>query len=59
MVAISAEEKKIISERFPRVGIVRTMKQDSKRHHYFCEENREAMKFLRNMRKKSIVERHR
>ena len=33
MIAITAEEKKIIHEQYPDVHIVRTMKQDSKRHH--------------------------
>jgi len=33
MIAITADEKKIIHELYPDVHIVRTMKQDSKRHH--------------------------
>lgn len=34
MISVTAEEKKIIHEQYPDVYIVRTMKQDSKRHHY-------------------------
>ena len=50
MIAISKDEKKIISEKFPNVHIVRTMKQKSKRHHYYCEENRAVMNLIRKMR---------
>ena len=34
MIAITADEKKIIHEQYPDVHIVRTMKQDYKHHHY-------------------------
>ena len=50
MIAISKDEKKIISKKFPNVHIVRTMKQMSKRHHYYCEENRAVMNLIRKMR---------
>lgn len=50
MIAISKDEKKIISEKFPNVHIVRTMKQKSKRHRYYCEENRAVMNLIRKMR---------
>jgi len=50
MVAINAAEKEAISMRFPHIGIVRTMKQDSKRHHYYMEEDRAAMAMLRRLR---------
>lgn len=50
MIAISKEEKDIISKRFPNVHIVRTAKQRSKRHHYFCEESRGVMNYLRKAR---------
>ena len=50
MVAINAAEKQAISMRFPDVGIVRTMKQDSKRHHYYMVEDRAAMAVLRRLR---------
>ena len=45
MIAITASEKEAIRERFPRVHIVRTMKQDSKRHHYYMVEDGAPMKF--------------
>lgn len=44
MIAITASEKKTILERYPHIHIVRTMKQDSKRHHYFCTESEELMR---------------
>lgn len=50
MISITAEEKKAIRAKYPNVHIVRTMRQDSKRHHYYCEENPRAMKLLRKMR---------
>lgn len=50
MIAISAQEKKIISERCPRAYIVRTMKHDSKRHHYYMTEDGAAMRVLQELR---------
>lgn len=50
MVEISKREKDIIAERFPNVHIVRTMRQKSKRHHYYCEESRGVMKYLEEAR---------
>lgn len=50
MIAISKEEKDIISKKFPRVHIVRTMRQRSSRHRYYMEEQRDAMALIRRMR---------
>lgn len=50
MIAINKAEKEAISTRFPDVHIVRTMKQKSKRHHYYCEETKNVMRFLNGMR---------
>lgn len=50
MVAITADEKKSILKKYPNVHIVRTMKQDSKRHHYYMEEQPSPMKLLRSIR---------
>lgn len=50
MIAINKSEKEAILERFPNVHIVRTMKQKSKRHRYYCEEARSVMKFLGELR---------
>lgn len=47
---INASEKQALSKRFPYVHIVRTMKSDSKRHHYYMEENRDAMRFIKELR---------
>lgn len=55
MVLISKEEKEKISKRFPRVHIARTMKQKSKRHKYYCEENRAVMRFLEEIRSEGGV----
>lgn len=53
MILITAAEKTIISEKCPNVYIARTKKGDSKRHHYYMEEQREAMKQIRNLRKQN------
>lgn len=50
MIAISKQEKEDIVKRFPKVHIVRTMKQKSKRHRYYCEESRGVMKYLEEKR---------
>lgn len=50
MIAINKLEKDIISSRFPDVHIVRTMKQKSKRHHYYCEESKGVMRYLEKTR---------
>lgn len=50
MISITKEEKMYISEHFPEAHIVRTMKQKSKRHRYFCEESRPVMNYLASVR---------
>lgn len=56
MIAINKAEKEKIRERFPNVHIVRTMKQKSKRHRYYCEEAKGVMQLLKNLRTASVVE---
>ena len=55
MISINKSEAKAIREHLPKVHIVRTMKQKSKRGHYFCEESRQAIKFLEDFRHRGIV----
>ena len=50
MIAITKPEKEIIAQQFPHVHIVRTMKQKSKRHHYYCEEHPRVMSLLQQLR---------
>ena len=50
MVAINKAEKEAIHARYPNVHIVRTMKQKSKRHRYYCEESTGAMRLLNELR---------
>lgn len=50
MIAINKSEKEVISKWLPNVHIVRTMKQKSKRHHYYCEENKQVMQLLSEIR---------
>jgi len=50
LIAISKEEKDAIREQLPNVHIVRTMRQKSKRHRYYCEETRRVMQLLAQMR---------
>lgn len=54
MILISSDEKKIITERFPEIHIVRTMKKDSSRHHYYMAEEPAPVKFLMVLRERSI-----
>lgn len=46
MIPITKAEKELLSELFPRGKFPRTMKQDSKRHHYFCTESEEYMRAI-------------
>lgn len=50
MIAINKTEKEAIAKQLPYVHIVRTMRQKSKRHHYYCEENAQVMKLLSQIR---------
>ena len=50
MISITREEKQAVLERYPNVHIVRTMKQDSKRHHYYMTESPNQMKLLNTLR---------
>lgn len=51
MVAITLNEKSEIRKKFPDVHIVRTMKQDSKRHHYYMVEESAPMRYLKALRR--------
>ena len=53
MIAISKQEKEAIVKRFPNFHIVRTMKQKSKRHRYYCEESKGVMRYLEETRGRS------
>ena len=44
------EEKDAISKLYPDAHIVRTMRQKSKRHRYYCEESTGVMKYLEQTR---------
>lgn len=50
MISINLEEKEAIRKQYPNVNITRTMKQDSKRHHYYMEEAKGPMALLRRLR---------
>lgn len=50
MILINKSEKEAILERFPNIFIIRTMKHRSKRHHYYCEEDRRVIRFLNERR---------
>lgn len=56
MIAINKTEKEAIKAAFPTAHVVRTMKQKSKRHHYFCEETRHVLEFLQSMRESAVRE---
>ncbi len=50
MIPINKAEKEAILEKYPNTHIARTMRADSKRHHYFCEESRKVMMLLDKIR---------
>lgn len=50
MIAINKAEKDAIRAQFPNVHIVRTMKQKSKRHRYYCEESKPVLRYLNSVR---------
>lgn len=50
MIAISQSEKEAIRAKYPDIHITRTMKQDSKRHYYYCVEDRRALRLLNTLR---------
>ena len=50
VIAITAEEKKVICKKYPQAHIVRTMKKDSKRHHYYMTEAGAPMRLLMSLR---------
>lgn len=50
MILITRDEKQAVLEKFPNIHIVRTMKQDSKRHRYYMVEEPGPMRLIRKMR---------
>lgn len=50
LIIITSLEKEIIAERMPNVHIRRTVKQKSKRHKYYMEENKNSMRLLNKLR---------
>ena len=50
MILISREEKRAVLEKYPEVHIVRTMKNDSKRHRYYMVEDPGPMRIIKQMR---------
>lgn len=55
MIAITAAEKEIIREKFPRVQIVRTMVHRSNRHKYYMVEESGPLQLLRKLRSQGTV----
>lgn len=51
MIEINRYERDAISEKYPGVHIVGTMKHRSGHGHYYCEESKKVMKLLRELRK--------
>lgn len=60
MIQITKAEKELLVEMFPDIRFPRTMKQDSKRHHYFCTETIELMRPIAssNIRAAEFVREH-
>lgn len=58
MIAISKKEKDAVLAKYPNTHIVRTMIGDSKRHHYFCVEDKRVLHYLNKFRNKNVIEVH-
>lgn len=58
MVPITKDEKMALMKQFPHKTYPRTMKQDSKRGHYYCVEEPRLMRALREYRKSRVIETH-
>ncbi len=60
MIEISKDEKDKIRKQYPQVFVSRTMKQDSKRHHYRIEESDKYLELIAdtNIRAAEILKQH-
>lgn len=54
MIAVTALEKKAICEKHPGAYFARTMRNDSKRHHYFMVESGAPLRMLMELRGQPI-----
>lgn len=50
MIAITLAEKEAVCKKYPDTRFVRTMKQDSGRHHYYMVEAGAAFRYLNYLR---------
>lgn len=55
MVPVTKEEKELLLKKYPNLSVARTMKGDSKRKHYYCEERPGAMAYLAKLRQQGVV----
>lgn len=59
MIAINKKEAEAVRDCYPNVFVTRTMKHRSKRHHYFCEENKRVVDLIMQMRDPNYTPRFR
>ena len=50
MISITGQKKETILEHLPNIHVRRTVRQKSKRHRYYMEENRNALRLLKRLR---------
>lgn len=55
VVPVTKEEKEQLLKKYPDLSVARTMRQDSKRKHYFCEERPGAMAYLQKLRQQGVI----
>lgn len=48
MIPVTKEEKELIARLYPQYRVARTMRQDSKRHHYYAVEVECVMRAIAN-----------
>ena len=53
MIEITKSEAKKIRDEYPQVSISRTMKQDSKRHHYSVQESDNVLELIADTNEKA------
>lgn len=46
MISVTKDEKELITRLFPQYRVARTMRQDSKRHHYYAVEVESVMRAI-------------
>ena len=58
LILVTKEESYLLRRLYPDISIYRTLKQRSNRGKYYAEETQRVMSFIREERKRNVVEHH-